>query len=39
LSRQKKKRMILRNMKVMLFGSGGCAAIEGCNYNETWRWL
>ena len=35
---KKKKRVIVRNMKVMLFGSGGCAAITGCNYNETWRW-
>jgi len=30
--------MIVRNMTVMLFGSGGCIAIVGCNYNETWRW-
>ena len=27
-----------RNMKGMLFGSGGCVAIVGWNYNETWRW-
>ena len=32
------KHMNVRNMNVMLFGSGGCVAIVGCNYNDIWRW-